>query len=213
MTEPSALRRLLSADRIVPVATIEDAETAVAVAEGLLAGGIGVIEVTLRTAAAWDAIDRIVAADLGIIVGAGTVIDEQQVDRAADAGARFVVSPGLDERVVARAGVRGVPALPGAATASEIQRALRAGCDVVKLFPAAQLGGVEAVRALSAPFSGMGFVPSGGVGPGNLREYFGTGAVPAVSGSWMLPADATRSGDTSAIARLTRAAVALLEDV
>jgi 2-dehydro-3-deoxyphosphogluconate aldolase/(4S)-4-hydroxy-2-oxoglutarate aldolase len=174
-------------------------------AGALRAGGIGCMEITLRTAAGLDAISR-VAESGGTLVGAGTVLDPTDVDRVADAGARFIVTPGFDREVVDRALERGLDILPGTATATDVQAALRAGLSAVKLFPADRLGGLGLISSLAGPFPDVAFVPSGGVGPANLAEYLAHPNVPAVSGSWMIARDLLASRDANAIERLSREA-------
>lgn len=177
---------LLDRCPIVPVVVLDDAEDAVPLGAALLAGGVTVVEVALRTPAAGAAL-RAMAAELpDLHVGAGTVLTPAQVDEVVDAGARFVVSPGLSGPVLDRAAERGVDALPGVATASELTAAVVRGITDVKLFPAGVLGGVAMVRALSGPFPQVRFLPSGGVSPENVAEYLALSAVPAVSGSWMV---------------------------
>lgn len=193
----------LVAARIIPVVTLQDAGHAAPLADALVASGIAAAEITLRTPAGVDAIAAI-AHRSDVLVGAGTVVHPDDVDRVADAGARFVVSPGLDLEVVERALARGLLPLPGVATASELQRAVRAGLSAVKLFPADLLGGVEAVRALAAPFPEMLFLPSGGVSAENAVEYLTHPSVAAICGSWMVPADALRDGDWTRVSQLSR---------
>lgn len=200
----------LSAARLVPVVVLDDAGDADALAGALVEGGLPVAEVTFRTAAAEESI-RVMAARGDILVGAGTVLTPEQVDRAVSAGASYVVSPGLSRAVVERCQEHGILALPGAVTASEIQLALELGLTTVKFFPAGTSGGAAAIAALSAPFGGVAFVPTGGVGPKNLADYLSIPAVTAVGGSWMVPRDSVRSGDFTGIARLTAEAVALAE--
>jgi 2-dehydro-3-deoxyphosphogluconate aldolase/(4S)-4-hydroxy-2-oxoglutarate aldolase len=198
----------LSAARLVPVVVLDDAKDADPLAAALVSGGLPVAEVTFRTAAAPEAI-RIMAARGDILLGAGTVLTPAQVDQAVDAGASYVVSPGLSRAVVERCGERGVLALPGAVTATEIQTALELGVTTVKFFPAGTSGGAPAIAALAAPFGGVRFVPTGGVGPKNLHEYLAIPAVAAVGGSWMVPKDKIKAGDFDGIAALTAQAVAL----
>lgn len=198
----------LSALRLVPVVVLDDAGNADGLAAALVDGGLPVAEVTFRTAAAPDAISAM-ARRGDILVGAGTVTNPDQVDRAVAAGARFVVSPGLCQAVVERAQSHGILALPGAVTASEIMAAMRLGLTTVKFFPAGTSGGAAALKALAAPFPGLSFVPTGGIGPDNLAEYLSLPAVAAVGGSWMVPRDAVARGDFSLITELTRKAVAL----
>jgi len=200
---------LLTAARIVPVVVIDEAAQAMDVATALLDGGITCAEITLRTPAGVAALAAISALD-GFTVGAGTVLTPAQVDECVDAGARFIVSPGLDEQVVARALELGVAVIPGVATATEIQRALRVGVDHVKFFPANHLGGLPAIDALSAPFPGVRFMPSGGVGEANALDYLGHPAVFAIGGSWMVGRSAIAAGDFEGIRAASAAATALI---
>jgi 2-dehydro-3-deoxyphosphogluconate aldolase / (4S)-4-hydroxy-2-oxoglutarate aldolase len=198
----------LSAARLVPVVVLDDAADADALAGALVAGGLPVAEVTFRTAAAQDSI-RAMAARGDILVGAGTILNVAQVDQAVAAGAQYIVSPGLSRAVVERCAELGVLALPGAITASEVTAALELGLTTVKFFPAGTSGGAPAIKALSAPFGGVGFVPTGGVGPKNLADYLALPAVVAVGGSWMCPRDLVKAGDFAGISALTSEAVAL----
>jgi 2-dehydro-3-deoxyphosphogluconate aldolase/(4S)-4-hydroxy-2-oxoglutarate aldolase len=200
----------LRAARLVPVVVLDDAKDADPLAAALVAGGLPVAEVTIRTAAAQDSIRAM--ADRGdIILGAGTVLTVEQVDQAVAAGASYVVSPGLSRAVVERCQEHGVLALPGAVTATEIQAALELGLTTVKFFPAGTSGGAPAIAALAAPFGGVSFVPTGGIGPKNLHEYLAIPSVAAVGGSWMVPRDRVKSGDFEGIRTLTAEAVALTQ--
>src|SRR5664280_2633828 len=199
---------ILGDKRLVPVVVLDSASDAGPLGAALVAGGLPVAEVTFRTAAAEDAIRTL--SDRGdMIVGAGTVLTVEQVDRAVAAGARFIVSPGLSKAVVERCGEHGVAVLPGAVTATEIQAALELGLTTVKFFPAATSGGIAAITAVSAPFGDVRFVPTGGIGPGNVQDYLRLAAVLAVGGSWMVPRDLIASRDVAGITRLTAAAVEL----
>ncbi|PVU84370.1 keto-deoxy-phosphogluconate aldolase (plasmid) [Cellulomonas sp. WB94] len=198
----------LSAARLVPVVVLDDAADADALAGALVAGGLPVAEVTFRTAAALDSM-RAMSARGDILVGAGTVLTVAQVDQAVAAGASYIVSPGLSRAVVERCQELGVLALPGAVTATEIQAALELGLTTVKFFPAGTSGGAPAISALSAPFGGLRFVPTGGVGPTNLGNYLAIPAVTAVGGSWMCPRDLVTGGQFDRITTLTAGAVAL----
>jgi len=198
----------LSSARLVPVVVLDDAAAADALAGALVAGGLPVAEVTFRTAVAQDSI-RAMSARGDILVGAGTVLTVAQVDQAVAAGARFVVSPGLSRAVVERCQDKGVLALPGAVTATEVQAALELGINTVKFFPAGTSGGAAAIKALAAPFGDVRFVPTGGVGPKNLAEYLAIPVVAAVGGSWMVPRDLVKSGDFAGIQALTAEAVAM----
>ncbi len=199
----------LNEARLVPVVVLDDAADAAPLAAALVAGGLPVAEVTFRTSAAEESI-RAMSARGDILVGAGTVLTPAQVDAAVAAGARYIVSPGLSRAVVERCQEHGVLALPGAVTATEIQAALELGLTTVKFFPAGTSGGAPAISALAAPFGGVRFVPTGGIGPANLHEYLAIPAVLAVGGSWMVPRAAVRAGNFSEITRLTVQAVALL---
>ena len=195
--------------RVVPVVVVDDAAQGVLVASALRDGGLPVAEVTFRTAGARAAIEVIAREVPDVLVGAGTVVTAAQVDEAVDAGARFLVSPGLSAAVVRRAQELGVPVVPGVATPSDVIAALDLGLDVVKLFPANVVGGPAAVKAFSAPFPGLRFVPTGGVSAANLLDYLALPAVLAAGGSWMVDAALVRAGDTVEITRRTREAVAL----
>lgn len=200
---------VLSTAYLVPVVVLDDAADADALAAALVAGGLPVAEVTFRTAAAQDSI-RAMSARGDILVGAGTVLTVEQVDQAVAAGASYVVSPGLSRAVVERCREHGVLALPGAVTATEIQAALELGLTTVKFFPAGTSGGAAAIAALTAPFDGVTFVPTGGIGPKNLHEYLSIPSVAAVGGSWMVPRERIKAGDFAGITALTAEAVALV---
>lgn len=198
----------LSVALLVPVVVLDDAAQAGPLAAALVAGGLPVAEVTFRTAAAADSI-RVMAQRGDMLVGAGTVLTVEQVDQAVAAGATYVVSPGLSRAVVERCQEHGVLALPGAVTATEIQAALELGLTTVKFFPAGTSGGPAAIKALAAPFAGVRFVPTGGVGPANLLDYLDIPAVAAVGGSWMVPQKLIREGDFAGVTRLSAEAMAL----
>ncbi len=195
--------------RLVPVVVLDDAGDAAGLAEALVAGGLPVAEVTFRTPAAAEAI-AVMAKRGDMLVGAGTVLTIQQVDEAVEAGASYIVSPGLSRAVVRRCQKVGIPVLPGAVTATEITRALELGLSTVKFFPAETSGGAAAIKALSAPFGGVKFVPTGGIGPKNIAEYLALDCVSAIGGSWMVPKDKVRAHHFDDIAQLTRDAVALI---
>ena len=198
--------------RVVPVIVLADPDRAEDLADALVAGGLHLAEVTFRTPAAAEAIRRM-AKHPDLVVGAGTVVRTEQVDQAADAGAQFIVSPGLSRTVVARARERGLDVLPGVVTPSEVIAALDLGINTMKFFPAAQYGGVATLRALAAPFPGVRFVPTGGVSPANLADYLSLPTVPAVGGSWMVRPDLVDSGDFAAVTALTAEAVRASADV
>ena len=199
--------------RIVPVVAVDSADHAVALAHALDAGGLPIVEITFRTEAAVDAIRAVAAACPDVLVGAGSVLIVEQVEAAVEAGARFIVSPGLDEVVVERTLALGITALPGCATASDSMRARRLGIDSVKLFPAEALGGLAMLAALAAPFPSMRFVPTGGIDPGNLESYLRDRRVLAVGGSWMAAPALVRAAAWEEIASRARAAVAMVAAV
>lgn len=197
---------------IIPVVVLDDHEAADGLAEALTRGGIRVAEVTFRTAAAERSIE-IMARRGDILTGAGTVVSPEQVDLAVDAGAKFIVSPGLLPEVVERARQRGVLAVPGAVTPSEIMAALALGLEVVKFFPANVYGGPSALKALGAPFAQVQFIPTGGVNLDNLPDYLGLANVPAVGGTWMVKPDLLRNREFDKVTDLSRAAVEAAEAI
>jgi 2-dehydro-3-deoxyphosphogluconate aldolase / (4S)-4-hydroxy-2-oxoglutarate aldolase len=199
---------LLAAVRLIPVVTIQDAAQAEPLAGALKAGGLPCAEVTLRTDAAEEAI-RIMSQDPDMLVGAGTVLSENQAERAIAAGSGFIVTPGFSGKVVRACQDRSVPVIPGAVTATEIGTALDGGVRVVKFFPAATMGGPAALRALAGPFPMVRFVPTGGVTPGNMAEYLGLSCVLAVGGSWVVAADLLASGNYAEVTRRASEAVSL----
>jgi 2-dehydro-3-deoxyphosphogluconate aldolase/(4S)-4-hydroxy-2-oxoglutarate aldolase len=197
---------LLDRCPVVPVVVLDDPEIAVPLGAALLAGGIDVVEITLRTDAGLEAIRRLAALP-DLHVGAGSVLVPDQVDEVVAAGARFVVSPGLSVDVVGRCRVLDVPALPGVATASDLMTATALGLSEVKFFPAGLLGGPAAIRALTAPFTRMAFMPSGGVNADTMADYLAVPAVPAVSGSWMVDPALLRAKDWDEVTARSAAAV------
>lgn len=203
LTDPTTVIDQLAAARIVPVFTVRATDTAEPVARALVSAGLPAVEVTLRTPVGIQAIAAMSGID-DIVAGAGTVTTSRQVDAVAEAGAQFVVSPGLDAELVARALERGLLPIPGVATATEAQAASRLGLTLLKVFPAALTGGPQFIRALSAPFPHLRFMPSGGIDGETAAHYLAVPAVSAVSGSWMLPADAIEEGRFDEIERLAR---------
>jgi 2-dehydro-3-deoxyphosphogluconate aldolase/(4S)-4-hydroxy-2-oxoglutarate aldolase len=207
MTSFSAIEIRLAKARVVPVIVLDNAGDAVPVGQALAAGGLGLIEVTLRTAAGVEAIAAMAGLD-GVTVGAGTVLTCEQVDRAADAGAQFVVSPGLSRKVIERCLEREVMPLPGVATATEVQAALDLGLGTVKFFPAGIAGGAAAIKALSGPFPQLKWLPTGGVDLGNLAGYLALKQVVAVGGSWLAPRELVHEGRFDQIRERAEQAVA-----
>ena len=202
-----AALRVIGALRVLPVLTINAASNARPLARALKMAGLPCAEVTFRTAAAADAI-REMAADPDMTVGAGTILTVEQVEAAAEAGAGFVVSPGFSSRVVAACLERGLPVIPGIATATDIQMALDAGITLVKLFPAEAIGGPKMLHALSAPFPMVRFIPTGGIDASNITDYLRHPAVVAVGGSWMATPQLIDEGKFDEITTRTADAVA-----
>ena len=207
------MMELLEKVPVVPVVVIDDAAKAVPVAQALVAGGLPVIEVTMRTAAAPEAIAAMSADVPDALVGAGTVLSSEQAHAIVDAGAKFIVSPGLHDDVVAAANKLSVPVIPGVATATEAQHAWNLGLRTLKFFPAGQAGGVAMIKALAAVFRDVKFVPTGGVSAKNLGDYLNLPAVLACGGSWLTPADAVAEGNFGRITELAAEAVAIAQEV
>jgi 2-dehydro-3-deoxyphosphogluconate aldolase/(4S)-4-hydroxy-2-oxoglutarate aldolase len=212
MAQPvSALAQIVSFG-VVPVVVMDDWAMAPDLGEALIAAGLPVAEITFRTSAAARAVE-LLAHDSRVMVGAGTVLSPADADRAVAAGARFIVCPGFDAEVVRHCRELGVAVIPGVATPSEAMAALREGLGIVKLFPAQPLGGLRWLNALAAPFPGLRFVPTGGIGAAELAEYAGHPAVAAVGGSWIASRSLLRSADFSEITRLATEAVAIMAAV
>jgi len=200
---------MIALDPILPVIVIDRAEDAEPLGRALLAGGIRQAEITLRTPAALDAL-RLMAGIPGMRAGAGTVLDARQAEAVLDAGASFVVSPGLAEDVVAVCAERGVAVVPGVATATEVMRARRLGLRTVKFFPAEASGGTAALSALASVFPDMSFVPTGGIDGSRARDYAALPSVVSVGGSWMVPRAAIAAGDFALVEELCRDATEAL---
>ncbi len=197
------LEQMLALAPVVPVLTIEDEAHAVPLGRALVAGGIPMLEVTLRTPAALGAIRRIAAEVEGAVVGAGTVLTARDLDRAVEAGATFAVSPGLARHARSDGPI---PLLPGVATATEVMAALEAGFSHLKFFPAVPAGGVAMLKAFAPLFPQARFCPTGGIGEDNAQEFLALSNVVCVGGSWVAPAAAVRAGDWGRITQLARAA-------
>ncbi len=192
---------------IVPVIAIDDADKAVPLAKALVAGGLPAAEVTFRTAAAEEAIRRIVAEVPEMLVGAGTVLTRDQVDRAIDAGVKFIVSPGFNPEITKYVIDRGMLMMPGTATPGEMEQAMAMGLDVVKFFPAEQNGGVAKLKAVAGPYGSLRWMPTGGVNAKNLLDYLSFPKIIACGGTWMVKKDLIESENWAEIERLTREAV------
>ena len=198
---------------LIPVVVLDDAKDAKPLAEALCEGGLPCAEVTFRTDAAQDGI-RIISEEYpDMLVGAGTVLTIDQVERAVWAGAKFIVSPGFDPEIVDYCLKKEMPVFPGCITPSEIAQAVKRGLRTVKFFPAAQSGGVGMINALAAPYVGLKFMPTGGVNPKNLSEYLSCKSVIACGGSWMVKGELVRAGEFDKIKEMTKEAVALVKEI
>lgn len=203
------INELLSKNPVVPLVQADDPDVAVKTSRALAAGGLKVAEVVLRTDRALDCLQAIASDVPETIAGAGTVLSVKQATAALENGAKFIVSPGLDEGVVGIARDHGVPIYPGIMTPGELQRAFNLGLDIVKFFPASIAGGVPALKAFASVFRSMRFMPTGGISPDNLADYLSIPAVLACGGSWLTPADRIAAGDYDAITKLATEAVAI----
>ncbi len=198
---------------VIPVVVLDDAKDAIPTAKALLAGGVNVMEITFRTAAAADSIKAVAENCPEMLVGAGTVVTLDQCKQALECGAKFIVSPGFDPEVVSWCVERNVPITPGCVTPTEIMAAMKLGLNVVKFFPAGVYGGLKAMKSLSAPFGGIKFIPTGGVDAKNLKEYLEAPFVHAVGGSWLCPKKETAAGNFDAVTALCREAHEIVKEV
>lgn len=198
---------------VVPVVKIERAEEAVQLGRALLAGGLPCAEITFRTAAAEEAIRRISSSLPEIIVGAGTVLSVDQASRAISAGARFIVSPGFNPKVVDWCLENEMPVTPGVATPTEIEMALEKGLEILKFFPAEALGGIPMLKAIAAPYGGIKFIPTGGINQDNLADYLAQPSVHCCGGSWLVKANLISAGRFDEITQLAREAISVVRRV
>lgn len=198
---------------ILPVIALDDAAQAVPLARALAAGGIPAAEITFRTSAGEEAIRRIAQEVPEVLVGAGTVLTTEQVDHAVDAGAKFIVSPGTNAKVVYHCQELGVQPIPGAVTPTEIETALEMDIDVLKFFPAEPSGGLSMIKALAAPYTQVKFIPTGGISAANVGEYLKYPRVLACGGSWMVKRDLINAGRFGEIQALAAEAAAIMKSV
>lgn len=198
---------------VVPVVVLNDADDAVPLADALIKGGLPCAEVTFRTDAAEESIRRICESFPDMLVGAGTVLTTEQVERAHKAGAKFIVSPGFDPEIIDCCISIGLPVLPGCITPSEIAQAVKRGLKVVKFFPAEQSGGVAMIKAMAAPYSMVKFMPTGGISTKNLADYLSCDKILCCGGSWMVKEDLIKSGSFDKITDMTREATALASSI
>lgn len=197
---------------IVPVVVLNDAKDAAPLAKALCDGGLPCAEVTFRTAAAEASIRIMTEQFPEMLVGAGTVLTKDQVDRAVSAGAKFIVSPGLNPEIVKYCVDKGILITPGCANPSDVEQALAYGLDVVKFFPAEPAGGLKMIKAMAAPYVGVKFMPTGGINQNNVREYLAYDRILACGGSWMVKGELVDAGEFDKIEELTREAVEIVKE-
>ena len=196
---------------IIPVVVIDDVKDAEPLARALIAGGLPCAEVTFRTAAAAESIKIMREKFPEMLVGAGTVLTPEQVDRAMEAGASFIVSPGTNPKVVKYCKEKNIPIIPGVCTPTEVEAALELGLDVLKFFPAEAAGGLKMIKAMTAPYTSVRFMPTGGISPQNVGEYLSFGKILACGGSWMVKGELIKEGRFDEIEKLTREAAELVK--
>jgi len=204
-----SIKEIMTTSPVIPVMVINRLELAVPLAHALVEGGLKVLEITLRTPVALDAIRRIKAEVPGSIVGAGTIINTKTLNQALDAGAEFIVSPGVTDSLLDAALSSGIPLLPGVITPSEVMRLLDKGITAMKFFPAEAAGGIPMLKSIGGPLPQVTFCPTGGVTPKNAPDYLALGNVACVGGSWMAPADLVDAGDWAEITRRAAEATSL----
>ncbi|RWR03833.1 keto-deoxy-phosphogluconate aldolase [[Pantoea] beijingensis] len=204
----TSAEKILTTGPVVPVIVVNKLEHAVPMAKALVAGGVNVLEITLRTPVAMDALRAIINAVPEAIVGAGTVLNTQQLAEVTEAGAQFAISPGLTDPLLKAAIEGSIPLIPGISTVSELMVGLEYGLREFKFFPAEANGGVKALQAIGGPFPQVRFCPTGGISPSNYRDYLALKSVLCIGGSWLVPTDALESGDYERITQLAREAIA-----
>lgn len=192
---------------VVPVVKIDNVEDALPLGKALIDGGLPLAEITFRTAAAEEAIRVMAKAYPEMLIGAGTVLTTEQVDKAVAAGAKFIVSPGLNPKIVSYCVSKNIPITPGCSNPSDIEAAIELGLDVVKFFPAEACGGLNAIKAMSAPYGGIKFMPTGGISEKNINEYLAFNKILACGGSWMVKDALIKEGKFDEITAMTKAAV------
>ena len=205
--------QLMKKSGVIPVVVFDDTAKALTTANALFAGGVSVMEIPFRTAAAADSIKAVSENCPEMLVGAGTVVTLDQCKKALECGAKFIVSPGFDPEVVSWCVERNIPITPGCVTPTEIMAAMKLGLNVVKFFPAGVYGGLKAMKSLSAPFGGVKFIPTGGVDAKNLKEYLEAPFVHAVGGSWLCPKKEIAAGNFDAVTALCREASEIVREV
>lgn len=203
----------LSSYGVVPVVVVNDVKDAEPLAKAMVEGGLPVAEVTFRTDAAEESIRIMAEKYPEMLVGAGTVLTIDQVDRAVAAGAKFIVSPGFDPEIVDYCLSKGIVVTPGIITPSELAQAVKRGLEVVKFFPAEQFGGLATIKALAAPYTQMKFMPTGGISAKNIKDYLGFNKIIACGGSWMVKGDLVKAGEFDKIKEMCAEAVALVKEI
>lgn len=207
------MEKMIETYGVMPVVVLHDAGDALPLAKALIKGGLPCAEVTFRTDAAEESIRLMAEHFPEMLVGAGTVLTIEQADRAAAAGAKFIVSPGFDPEIVDYCIERRIPVFPGCITPSEVAQAVKRGLKVVKFFPAEQFGGVQTIKALAAPYTMVRFMPTGGVNAKNLKEYLSCDRILCCGGSWMVKGDLIKGGEFDRICEMTKEAVELVKEI
>ena len=198
---------------IVPVLVLEDAKDAYNLGRALMEGGLPCAEVTFRTEAAEESIRILSRTYHEMLLGAGTVLTIEQVDRAVKAGASFIVSPGTNPEVIEYCVKKNIPIVPGTCTPSNVETCLEYGLELVKFFPAEPCGGLDFIKAIAAPYTGVKFMPTGGINAGNVKEYLKYDRILACGGSWMVKKDLIKAGDFDTIKELTQEAAAIVKEI
>lgn len=209
----NAMEKRLEEYGVVPVVVLKDTKDAIPLADALIEGGLSCAEVTFRTEAAEESIRLMSKKYPEMLVGAGTVLTTEQVDRAVNAGAKFIVSPGFDAEIVDYCIEKNIPVFPGCITPSEVAQAVKRGLKVIKFFPAEQAGGVAMIKAMGAPYTMVKFMPTGGISAKNLSEYLSCSNIVCCGGSWMVKGDLITEGKFDEITALTKEAVELVKSI
>lgn len=207
------MKNMLAQYGVVPVVVLKNVKDALPLAKALINGGLPCAEVTFRTDAAEESIKLISENYPEMLVGAGTILTTEQVDRAVNAGAKFIVSPGFDPEIVDYCIAKNIPVFPGCITPSDVAQAVKRGLEVVKFFPAEQAGGVAMIKAMGAPYSMVKFMPTGGISAKNLSEYLSCSNIICCGGSWMVKGDLVTEGKFDEITALTKEAVELVKSI
>lgn len=207
------MEKMIANFGVVPVVVLNDAKDAKPLADALCEGGLSCAEVTFRTAAAEESIRIMTEAHPEMLVGAGTILTIEQVDKAVGAGAKFIVSPGFDPEIVDYCLSKNIPVFPGCITPSEVAQAVKRGLKVVKFFPAEQAGGLAMIKAMAAPYNMVKFMPTGGINAKNIGEYLGCKNIICCGGSWMVKGDLVSEGKFDEIVKLTKEAVEIVKNI